>query len=112
MYYIQLDGQKEAAKFFLENSKVEFSADAEKLSEAKIVGSVEQDVYAKYQESQKVFVEKNDALYKEFMTARQAQDQAKMDSIRSIAMKMEEEKKVVTDEFLCKQCNISSIRIY
>ena len=100
MYHIQLDGQKEVADFFLENANIELSADAEKLSEAKVVGSMEQDVYVKYQESQKFFNEKLDALYKEYRTARQTQDQAKVDSILGITRKLEVEKKTVTDEFL------------
>lgn len=99
-YFIQLDGKKEALQFFIENSNININADVEKLAEAKVVGSAEQDVYAAYKESQKVFNEKNMDLRKEYMAARNAQDQAKMDSIRDVAMKMEEEADAVTDEFL------------
>ena len=99
-YFIQLDGKKEAIQFFVENSNIDIKADVEKLTEAVIVGSTEQDVYAAFQESQKSFNEKNQALYKEFMAARQAQDQAKMDSIRDIAMKMEEEKAATNKDFI------------
>jgi thiol-disulfide isomerase/thioredoxin len=99
-YFIQLEDKKEAIQFFIENAAIEINADIEKLSEAKVVGSVEQDVYAAYKELQKPFVEKNDAMYKEYMAARQVQDQAKMDSIRTAAGEMEKEKKTVTDEFL------------
>jgi thiol-disulfide isomerase/thioredoxin len=100
MYFIQLDDKKEAIQFFIENSNIEISADVEKLAEAKIVGSAEQDIFKAFQESEQVFDEKNQALYKEFMTARQAQDQAKVDSIRNIAMKMEEDKTNKNKEFI------------
>lgn len=100
LYYIQLDGNKESIQFFIENSKIDISADAEKLAEAKVVGSVENDVFVAFQDSQKDFNDKNQALYKEFMEARQAQDQVVMDSIRNIAMELEEQKKAATDDFL------------
>jgi thiol-disulfide isomerase/thioredoxin len=99
-YFIQLEDKKEAIQFFVENSNIDIKADVEKLTEAVIVGSAEQDVYVAYQDSQKPFTEKNDAMYKDFMTARQAQDQAKMDSIRNEAMKLQEEKTAASKDFV------------
>lgn len=56
LYYIQLDGNKESIQFFIENSKIDISADAEKLAEAKVVGSVENDVFVAFQDSQKTLM--------------------------------------------------------
>lgn len=104
-YFIQLDGKKEAIQFFVENSNIEISADVEKLSEANVVGSAEQDVYTAYKESQKVFNEKYKTLRKEYMAARNAQDQVKMDSIIKVDEVMQVEIKEVTDEFLKNNAN-------
>ena len=100
LYFIQFGEKKEAIQFFIENSNIEISAEIDKLKEAKVLGSVEQDVYIAFQDSQKSYKEKSEALYKEYMTAREAGNNEAMDSIRDIAMKMEEEKTAASKEFV------------
>jgi len=90
MYYIELEGQKGAIQLFLENSEISVDANLENLREAKVVGSVNQDVMVAFGESQKSVQEQQQAMYQEYQKAMQAQNQTAADSIRGEFDKSEE----------------------
>jgi len=105
LYFIQLEGQRAAIKFFVENSDISIAADIEKLQEAVVTGSANNDVFVAYNDTQKVFQEKNETLYKDYQAAAKAGNQTAVDSIRNVAMKMEEEKTAITKEFVASNSN-------
>nr|WP_320117158.1 TlpA disulfide reductase family protein [uncultured Marinifilum sp.] len=104
-YFIQLEGNRAAIQFFIENSDITIDADIQNLKDAKVTGSAEHDVLLAYNESQKVFQEKNEALYKEYQLAVKDNNKVAIDSIRGVAMKMEEEKGAATKEFIAANSN-------
>ncbi|MGQ1910215.1 redoxin domain-containing protein [Marinifilum sp. RC60d5] len=104
-YFIELEGNRSVIQFFIENSEISIEADAQKLQDAKITGSANNDVWIAYNESQKVFQEKNKALYQEYQVAVKNNNKVAIDSIRNVAMKMEDEKKGVTTDFIAANSN-------
>lgn len=99
-YFIQFEGEKGNIQFFIENSPINVTGNIAKLNEVKIAGSSNHDVLIAFNELQKPYVEKNQAMYKDYQKAVSEKNQAAIDSIRDIAMKMEEEKGKKNEEFL------------
>ncbi len=71
MYYLQVDDKRGALPFFLENAPISVEANIENLRDAKITGSVSQDLYKGFVENLKVFKAKQEpivAAYKKAMS--------------------------------------------
>ncbi|MDM8161664.1 TlpA disulfide reductase family protein [Labilibaculum sp. K2S] len=100
LYYIELDGQRGAIQLFLENTAITVDANVENLREAKVTGSLNQDVLTNFGELQKGFQEKQQALYPEYQKAAEAKNQVAMDSIEAEFNKSEADKFTASKEFL------------
>jgi len=98
MYYLQIDGNKGAISFFLENAPISIEANMDNLREAKITGSASQDVNTsfglimeEFQAKQKPIVdiykkamaEKNEAGAKKAIEDYEAIDAEKMESVKA-----------------------------
>ncbi|WP_320017845.1 TlpA disulfide reductase family protein [Labilibaculum manganireducens] len=100
LYYLELEGQRGAIQLFLENTAITVDANVENLREAKVTGSLNQDVLTNFGALQKGFQEKQQALYSEYQKAAEAKNQVAMDSIEAEFNKSEADKFTASKEFL------------
>ncbi|MDQ1771349.1 redoxin domain-containing protein [Labilibaculum sp. A4] len=100
LYYIELEGQRGAIQLFLENTAITVDANVENLREAKVTGSLNQDVLTNFGALQKGFQEKQQALYSEYQKAAEVKNQVAMDSIEAEFNKSEADKFTASKEFL------------
>lgn len=67
--------------FYLENAQITITGKLDSLFDAKVTGSKTQDEYQTYVEGNKPLTDRYSALYSEYQSARQAQDQAKVSQL-------------------------------
>lgn len=74
VYYLKLKDKDGALPFFIENSAITMKVYADSVNKSEVTGSQTQDALAAYQKDDKVFNDKMDALYGEYMKAKEAKD--------------------------------------
>lgn len=77
MYYLSVDGKRGRLGFFLENSDITLTGNADTLYDVKVEGSATQSEYEAYNELLTPFYEKNSELYQSYREAAQAGDEEK-----------------------------------
>ncbi len=70
VYYLGIDGKRGYRMFFLENSEINVTGNADSLYNANITGSVTNDEYDGYNKMLEPYYTKNSELYRELRTAR------------------------------------------
>ncbi|WP_372752731.1 redoxin domain-containing protein [Labilibaculum sp.] len=100
MYFIQLEGQRGAIQFFLENSKITIDANVKSLKNAKIIGSVNHDLISSYNDKQLQFQLKQQKMFSEYQKAEQKGNQFQMDSIEAAFNKLELDKLDAGEQFI------------
>jgi len=89
--YLTIEGQRGALPIFIENGVFEINMDLRNPLGTKIKGGANQEVANQYNELQKGFQTKIMPLNRLYQQARQANDVAKMDSLRSVYYNFQKE---------------------
>ena len=74
MYYLKLKDVDGAYPFFIENASLTMTVYADSLDKSDVTGSVSHDVYKGYQKEEMVYSQKMEALYGEYMKAKEVSD--------------------------------------
>ena len=76
LYYLQVDDKKGAISLYLENAPISVEANIENLKEAKITGSVSQDLYNSFVASMMTFKAKQEPIVAAYKKAMSEKDEA------------------------------------
>lgn len=99
-YYVRIEGQPRLISFFLENATININGHIDSLRQAKVSGSMLNDRYAAFVDSQSGFREQMRPLFPLFKEAETNGDSVKMEEIDSIYYGLEDELKALSIEFI------------
>jgi peroxiredoxin len=74
VFYLKVTNKDGAFPFFIENAAISLNVYADSLDKSVVTGSATQDAYAAYQKEEKVYNDKMEALYGDYMKAKEAKD--------------------------------------
>jgi peroxiredoxin len=74
VYYLKLKNKDGALPFFVENAAITIKLNADSLEKSVVTGSASQDQFVAYQKEDKVYNDKMEALYGDYMKAKEAKD--------------------------------------
>jgi len=86
--------------FYIENSKISITGKLDSLANAKVTGSVSQDEFKSFLDSNKPLNDKSMNLYKEYQSAREANDETRIVQIENDAENIREEMINLQKEFV------------
>ncbi len=91
---------KKSTSFYLENSDISVTGMLDSLYKAEIYGSITQDEYRSFVDSNEILTDRYSDIYTEYQTARQAEDFARVAVLEEQAVTIQEEMKTLQKNFV------------
>ena len=99
-YYLRIEGKPRLISFFLENATIKINAHIDSLRQAKASGSLLNDTYAAFVDSQAGIRKQMRPLFPLYKEAQESGDTDKMEEIDSVYYGLEDELNVLSAEFI------------
>jgi len=102
VFYLKLKDVDGAFPFFIENTAITLKVYADSIDKSTATGSVSQDAYVGYQKEEKMYNDKMEALYGDYMKAKEANDSIATKSVEAAYDSVQKAQSVFTKEYILK----------
>jgi peroxiredoxin len=99
MWYLTFEGKQLFLPFFVENSSIDLTVNADSVEGSVVTGSVTNDIYRKYLDAADIINKKSDALYGKYKKAREKNDTALMSKLDAQSNDLDKESKKLLVDF-------------
>jgi len=105
LVYLKLEGKQSYVSFFIDEGDIAVVIDAEDLTNPKVTGSPNQEIYAAYLDAMRKFDERLSAIYSRYLEAQQAGNQELMDEMNQYYETENQNRKEHTLAFIMNHVN-------
>lgn len=102
IYYLKLKQGDGAVPFFIENTAITMKFYADSVDKSVVTGSPSQDVFVAYQKDEAVYNTKMEALYGDYMKAKEAHDSTAVKTVEAAYDSVQKAQSTFTKEFILK----------
>ena len=102
VFYLKLKNVDGAFPFFIENAAIALNVHADSIDKSVATGSLSQDTYVAYQKSEMVYNSKMEALYADFLKAKEAKDTVASKTAENAYDSVQKAQSVFTKDYILK----------
>lgn len=102
VYYLKVENYEGAFPFFIENAALSMKVYADSIDKSVVTGSASQDVFVGYRKDESIYNNKMEALYGDYMKAKEAQDSTGLKVVEAAYDSVQKAQSAFTKEFIMK----------
>mgnify|MGYP002351281548 FL=1 len=102
VYYLKVMDKDGALPFFIENSAITMKVYADSINKSEVTGSTTHDALVAYQKDDKVYNDKMEALYGDYMKAKEAKDTVTTKKIETAFDSIQKKQSEFTKDYILK----------
>lgn len=102
LFYLGLKNKEGYFPFFIENANITLKAFADSLDKTEVTGSATHDLYKTFLKQDDMYNQKLEALYKDYMAAKEANDTVKVQSMEAGFDAIQKEQSAAMKDFILK----------